>query len=87
MGYKELSEAGLKSEGSPLIQRVSNEFRSHTRGIASINKGQTREEKVHRRAQGGAEDDGDHDEQVAPHRDQVDNQKEHKQDPLHLGVL
>ena len=50
-------------------------------------QGQTGEEKVHRRAQGGAEDNGDHDKQIASNRDQVDNQKEHKQNPLHLGVL
>lgn len=86
MGNKELSQAALKSDGSPHIQGVSNKFGSHTWGIASINKGQTQEEKVHRRAQGGAEDNGDHDKQVASNRDQVDNQEEHKQNPLHLGV-
>ena len=87
MGNEELSQEALKSDGSPFIQGLSNEFGIHTWGIASINKGQTREENVHRWAQGGAEDNSDHEKQVAPNGDQADNQKEHKQNPLHLGVL
>lgn len=61
MSNKELSQAALKREGPAFIQGVSNEFGGHTWGIASVDKGQTWEEKVHRGAQGGAEDNGDHD--------------------------
>ena len=85
MGNEELSQEALKSDGSPFIQGLSNEFGIHTWGIASINKGQTREENVHRQAQGGAEDNSDHEKQVAPNGDQVDNKKNHKQTLCTLG--
>ena len=61
MGNKELNQAALKRDGPPLIQGVSDEFGGHTQGIASISEWQAWEEKVHRGAQGGTEDNGDHD--------------------------
>lgn len=86
MGSKELSHAALIRDDSPLIQRVSNEFRGHRGRITGINKGQVGKEKIHGGSQAGTGGDGDQNEDVATNRDQIDDQKDHKENSLYCWV-
>ena len=54
---------------------------------AVINEGEMGQEKVHGGPQGWAGSDGDHDEHISYHSDNIDNKKHSRYEFLHLWIL
>lgn len=76
-----------KYKASPLIQGINNESRSHKGRIAGVNKGQDGQEKNTWEKPGWDESDGDHNENISTNCDHINDQQDHKENPLYLWVL
>ena len=64
---KELSQAATPRDGSPLVQRVSDQFGGGDGSVGGIYEGQVSEKEVHGSWKCGAEGDDDDNEQTGQH--------------------
>lgn len=65
--HKELSQTSSQGYCPPLVEKVNYHFGGGNRGVEGIYKGQVSEKEVHWSWKGGAEGDGEDNEQISQH--------------------
>lgn len=87
MEEKYLCDAALEGNYFLLHERVKDELRGYDRRITNLYEGQVAEEKIHGGREPFAGHDGHHNEAIAQHSSNVHEDKNHRDNILHIPVL
>lgn len=85
--HKKLSQTASQGYCSPLVEEVNYHFGGGDGGVEGINEGQVSEKEVHGSWKGGAEGDGEDNEQISQHSKQENKQKDNEQYFLQAWIL
>ncbi|EAW84019.1 hCG2040334, partial [Homo sapiens] len=84
---RHLSQAAHVRDESTMSLDVHNHLGDSSRGKTDVSQGQVGEEEVHGAVEMGVRADGQNDEQVPQHHDQVHGQEQPKEDGLQFWII